>query len=241
MGDATIMGIQPGLDDREFVARRFGVERVVWGMFAIMAWATDDGVAYYRPPFGALPLSGPRKRVQPLIDAFRRGGLPARMHPDVPRALAFGGALLDLHMVALECARFQFSTLSGDRPLIADAHMAIGEALAVAAHVRGGRPPFALRLVRPWMTRLLLRVLPRLVPFDLEQYLRRHYTKVADQTIAGLRQYITLAEREQLPHRALDRMLERLTLSRGQDLTRTVTVGGNATGVPEAARDRPRA
>jgi ketopantoate reductase len=242
-GGATVVGIQPGLDDLRFVSERVGAHRVVWGMFAFMSWASGDGVSFYRPPLGALPLTGDRERVQPIVETLRRGGLPARRHPDVVSALAFGGALLDLHMVALECAGFDFASLRGDRELVADMHRAMREALLVTSALRGRRAPLGLRLVRPWLTRLALRLLPRLVPFDVELYLQRHYTKVADQTIAGLRHYLSLAARASLPHHALERMLARLesTRAEGGAHARTVSVVAPQAAAPSNARDRPRA
>ena len=221
-GAATVLGIQPGLDDAALVATHFGVERVVWGMFGFMSYATDDlgealpraGIAYYRPPFATLPLGGSKARVDALTKVFAHGGLPSKAHPDVARALAFGGAVLDLLVVALECAGFRLAALRQDRALLGDAHQAIGEALTIAASVRGGRPTAALGWLRPWMIRLVLGAAPHLLPFALEPYLRRHYTKVADQTLAGLEHYVSLGRHGAFRHDALNRMLARLQLAR---------------------------
>jgi len=222
VGEATVLGIQPGLDDRDLVASHFGPERTVWGMFGFMSYDTQDlheqlarpGTAYYRPPFTVLPLSGPKARVATLTKTFSHGGLPSKMHPDVLRSLAFGGAVLDLLVVALECAEFRIAQLRTDTALLADAHLAIAEAVTVAAKTRNAQPPVALSLLRPWMTRLLLGVAPHLLPFSLEPYLARHYTKVGDQTLAGLEHAVSTARSLSLPHQALDNMLGRLRSTR---------------------------
>ena len=67
----------------------------------------------------------------------------------------------------------------------------------------GVPPPLGLSLVRASTLRLATRTLPSLAPFDLEIYLRYHFTKVGDQTRALMRQFIADGERLGRPTGAL--------------------------------------
>jgi 2-dehydropantoate 2-reductase len=183
------------------------------------SWCAPDGTRYWRPPLGKLPLSGPRARA--IATALTRGGLPSRVQADVPRALAFGAAALDLHMVALECAGWKFAALGADRALLDDTRAAVGEALAAIGERLGGRAPFLLRRLRPWMIRLALRLAPRLVPFDVERYLRAHYTKVGDQTALQLDTYVALARASGGGAPALGRLQDRLRAARAVEERRS--------------------
>ena len=188
-GQATVVTLQPGLTDFDHVAARAG-ERAVAGMVGLLAWAAPlpgrvgaPGTAFWWPPGGRCPLSGAAERVAPLVTLLRAGGLPAVEHADVPRALAFGAAVLEPHVAALECAGFDLARLRGDRELLATARAASREAAAVAAAWRGGRVPWHVGRLP---MRLLLRLAPLLAPIDLEGFLRAHYSKVRAQTRRGL-------------------------------------------------------
>jgi Ketopantoate reductase PanE/ApbA len=241
--DATFVGVQPGFDDPAHVARATGAGRVAWGMFPLMSWSTADvdaptaeprpaGTAYWKPPLTALPFSGDRARVEPLTRALSRGGLRARRAPDVPRALALAGPLLEMHVVALECAGFELAALTRDRALLTEAHGAIDQARTVAARRLGIRPPRAHRLLKPWLAAWLLRLVRRLTPFDLERYLRAHYTKVADQTAEGLREIIAQARALDVPHDAVARLADRLASTRAAAAAADAAAAAAAAAAP---------
>jgi 2-dehydropantoate 2-reductase len=211
-GAATVVAIQPGLDDPALVGAQVPRERLVWSMFGLVSYVEAEATRWYLPPLARLPFDGPRAR--PIAETLTRGGLPSVVRAGVADALAFAGAALDLHIVALECAGWSLASLRRDRALVGELHAALDEALAVAAHHRGRAAPWLLRrLLRPWVTRLLLRLVPRLAPFDAERYLRGHFTKVGDQTAAQLDAYVALAAKD-TP--ALRRLRERLAHHRRQ-------------------------
>jgi hypothetical protein len=219
-GGAPFAAIQPGVGDYAYVVGKVGAARVLWGMFGLMSWAADadtDGVprpgtAFWRPPGGGVPWSGPA--AAGLVAASSAGGLPSHVHPDVQRELAFMGPLLEVHTLALECAGFEFARLRADRELMADAHAALADCVALAVKVHGGRPPFVVGLVRPWVSRLLLWLAPKVVSFDIEAFFRRHYTKVGDQSLALVREKVERARELGVPADGLQRMADRLERAR---------------------------
>jgi 2-dehydropantoate 2-reductase len=106
-------------------------------------------------------------------------------------------------MAALERAGWSFRTLR-EPGRLALAARAAREALRVMAHHEGRPAPWPLRLVnRPLAVRLALELAPRLLPLDIEAYLRLHFTKVGDQTRDFLHTYARLGRAAGLPTEAL--------------------------------------
>lgn len=213
-GDASIVTLQPGLTDHARACAVAGAERVVAGMIGLMAYAAPlpgepgvaqdrPGTAYWFPPLGKCPFSGAPARVRPLVALLRQGGFPAACARDVPAQLAFGVALLDPHMVALEVAGFSLRSLRADRALLARAAAASREATAITAAFRGVRAPRFKGALERAGVRVLLAMLPRLAPLDVEGFFRAHYTKVGGQTRALLATYRAEAAARGLPTPAL--------------------------------------
>lgn len=61
---------------------------------------------------------------------------------------------------------------------------------------------------------MILRVLPRLTPFERERYLGRHFDKTRAQTLMMLRDWSTPAEEHGMPAVALDQLQAALAVAR---------------------------
>lgn len=221
-GDATFVGLQPGLGDADYVRERVGADRVVWGLIEFIAYAgplegedlPEPGTVFWLAPIVPFPFSGPDGRVRPVIEAAQAGGLRARQVDDVATTTALGSPLLNLHMVALECAGWRFAALRRDPDLLPLASDAVREAVGVAAHRHGVKAPSWVRWLRPWQVSLLSRVAPLLVPLPIETYLAYHFSKVGEQTEQAVQGWIAGADDAGLPHRALDELGRRLQAAR---------------------------
>ncbi len=189
-GDATVVLLQPGFEDRALVAAA-GVtpDRLVSGLIAFVSYAAplpgetfpSPGMAYWFPPGAPSRFSGPTDRTSAVVQLLRRGGLPAKRHPDVPRVAAFPTAILTAYVAALERAGWSMSALVRG-PELALAARGAREALSVLAS-SGARAPLLPRLLTStFVLRLATWLLKRLAPFPLEAYLARHFTKVREQT-----------------------------------------------------------
>jgi ketopantoate reductase len=225
---ATVLTLQPGIEDRAYVAEQLAEargcspgaaeRRITTGLIAFMSYAAPlpgetidvPGTAYWVPPMTDLPISGPRQRSQPVIDLLRRGGLPARRNADVSARLAFTGPVLQMQIVALECAGWRFAALQRQRQLRLLAFEATREAIQVAQRHLGQRAPLGLRLLRPWIISAGLGLTRRLCPFDLERFFEVHFTKVGDQTRHQLTRLRELAARHELPATAMAALSDRL-------------------------------
>jgi ketopantoate reductase len=195
--------LSPGIEDRDFVASAAPGTPIVWLMFPMIAYTVADvepssstATAVWRPPLARVPLGGDPAHTEPLAEVLDRGGLPTRTVSleALTRDLAFSGAVLNLHMVGLEIAGWSFAALRDDRELMALVYAALGEALALSAHRVGTAPPLPLRLLRPWLSRVALRLAPRFIPLPAETYFRVHFTKVGDQTAQQLVAYAEAAD-----------------------------------------------
>jgi 2-dehydropantoate 2-reductase len=212
-GDATVVALTPGLDDREYLRARCSEERIVSGVITLVSYQTplpgerrsDPGVAYWFPPLSASPFDGAPARVREVVKTLRAGGCPAHARRNTAVAAAFASALMMPPIVALEAEGWSL------RALRRGGHLALAAAAArealriVGAH--HGRPRPAYRIfARGPMLRLLCALAPRFVPFDLEAYLAYHFTKVGDQTEAMMQSYLQRGRELGLPTQAIDRL-----------------------------------
>jgi ketopantoate reductase len=215
LGPATLVLLQPGPDDRAFVEAQVPAEQIVQGVITVISYLAPlpgetrfprPGVAYWFGPLAKSPLSGPRAPV--VVAALRAGGLPARRAGDLSRSSAFPTALFMPLLKVLEQAGWSFQRVR-EPARLALAARAGDEAVRVMARRQGTRAPLLLRLINhPLAVRLVLAVAPRIMPFDLEAYLKVHFTKVGDQTRDFLRTYLALGRGAGLPTDALSQVTD---------------------------------
>lgn len=223
-GDATVVALQPGADDRaRLLAAGVAEDRLVSGMITLISYAAPlpgearfarPGTAYWFPPLAPSPLSGPR--AAEVVAALRAGKLPARRHRDAPGAAAFPSAIMMPYLVALELAGWSLAALwrsdAGRR-----GGLAAAEALGAVAASLGRRPPLAMRLAaRPRVLRLALWLARAIVPLPLEIYLREHFTKVHAQTLEMVAGYLAEGRRAGVPVGTLEALLAEVAAPAGE-------------------------
>jgi hypothetical protein len=214
---ATVVLLQPGPDDRLIVQRHFPQTQVVQGIITLLSYPApmpgeagfpEPGIAYWLPPLSPTPLDGPPERVAPLVAALEGGGLPARAAHDLAALVPFGTALLIPVVAALEAEQWSLPALRRS-PRLSLAVQAAREASTALAR-RDGRPaPLPLRLLTSRAALIpLLGLAPLLPPFDVQTYLRVHFTKVRAQTRDCLHSYVALADAARLPAEALRKLAQ---------------------------------
>ncbi len=110
-------------------------------------------------------------------------------------------------IAALEVAGWSLQTVL-DRPTRTLATRAARQASQLA---RPGHRRWIAWLVSGGLSlKILGFVAPRVVPFDLETYLRVHFSKVGSQTRGMLGHYCERAQASSQPYDALQTLLERL-------------------------------
>jgi hypothetical protein len=200
-GSATIAVMQPGLRDLERVAESIDRARIVRGLIGIIAFRTplegdarfpEAGVAYWFPPLVRTLLEG--ERAAPLVETFRRGGLPVARRAGIAALGGFGGAALEPHIAALELEGWSLAAARKNGRWMAVASRASRQLAALASRATERKVPAALALVSPMTSALIGSVARVAMPFDVEAYLRAHFTKVGAQTLANLESAIRDAQ-----------------------------------------------
>jgi 2-dehydropantoate 2-reductase len=209
IGDATLVLLQPGPDDRDYALAHVPAERLVQGVISLVSYAAPlpgetrfpgPGMAYWFPPAPS-PFSGPTARRDQVVSALKAGGMPAARHADVARVVDFPNAGSMPLLLHLEASGWSFArALREDRRGLEQALAAGRQAMAVVAKRSDRRVPLALRLGLRGLTLRLGAALARfVVPFDLETYVRAHFTKVADQTRLIVARFVALGRERGLP------------------------------------------
>ncbi len=217
-GDATIVMLQPSLDDHAYIAEHVAPARIVDGTINFLSYHAplpgetrfaEPGMAYWLFP-GRAPFSGEDARVGAVVAALRAGRLPAKRVPDVHTSNAFPSALLSMFVAALEASDWSFRGMrtGGNARLGA---RAAAQAIRVVGRALDQRVPFAMRIAaRPFALRMVLRIAPRIAPLDLEAYMKVHFTKVSDQMREGLRTYVARGRTTGLDVTAIEQLAQRL-------------------------------
>ena len=212
---ATVVLVQPDLDDRGLVLAHVPERRLVQGLIGFLSFqsplpGTPDlpaGIAYSLLPFGASTFDGAEAGA--VVSALRHGGFSARRGSDLVGRSAERSATSVPIVAGLEAAGWSLSAFSRG-PWLGRSLSASREALATVA-VTLDRPPAAIaRVLHPLAVRLGLAAGRRLSPFDLEAYLRFHFTKVGAQTRLMLETYRAHAQAAGLPSEALQQLREAL-------------------------------
>lgn len=222
-GDATIVALQPGLDDRgRYLEAGAAEERLVQGLISLISYHAPlpgetrfatPGMAYWFPPLAPSPFSGPAGRRDAVIAALRKGGLPAKKHRDVPRTAGFPTAVMMPYLVALELGGWTVKGAARADKLALGGRGA-REAIEVVRALLG-RPPFGTGLLaRPAILRAGVFLARPLIPLPLEVYLQEHFTKVGDQTRELLDGYIAKGKAAGLPTAALEQLAAELATAR---------------------------
>jgi ketopantoate reductase len=84
IGQASLIMLQPGMNDYAHVTALVPRERVVYGMITLASFhaplAGEEGdptMTWWFPPFSSAPFSGVPERTQPIIKLLKRGGRAA--------------------------------------------------------------------------------------------------------------------------------------------------------------------
>lgn len=217
VGAATVVCLQPDLEDADYVRARVGApEQVVHGLITLISYQSPlpgrdgpPGIAYFLPRFTPTPFSGSPARLSGVVDALKAGGMDARAVADVAPAAAAATALMQPLIACLELNNWQLSTLPGSEPLHSGLDAA-REALAVARQITGVPTAKFRPLLLPWLWRLLLPLASRMLPLPLEPYLHYHFSKVGVQTRLMLETYIRLGQQHGLETQALQKLRQAL-------------------------------
>ncbi|MCA9525285.1 MAG: ketopantoate reductase [Myxococcales bacterium] len=213
-GEATVVSLQPGLEDVAYLLARMPVDRLVRGLIPMISYQAPlpgqhvdpPGVAFWWPA-AKNPFSGPRDRLRGVIDLLNHGGWASKGVPDVTPQLALGSGLMNPVMAGLELSGWKFKAFGrGEGSRLAARAMKQTAAIAAPGRAR----VLVWLMARRTTLRLILWLGERLLPLPLEVYLGYHFTKVGDQTRAQLASFIEKGVAASKPVDAIRALADRL-------------------------------
>ncbi|MEM1347203.1 MAG: 2-dehydropantoate 2-reductase N-terminal domain-containing protein [Myxococcota bacterium] len=201
--DAPLTMLQPGPMDRAYVLEHLPARRLIQGLIGFIAFSSPspdaqasatelDATAFWYPPLSASLLDGPRAHTSHLVSLLEQGGMPVRTKRKLAVRAAMATAVLTPFLIGLELEGWDFKRLRSTGRLFDVSH-AEREALDLMATHHGVRRPTTGALLQAGVLSMITGAAPIATPFELEAYLRAHFTKVGDQTQDIAATYLELA------------------------------------------------
>lgn len=216
-GSPTIVLLQPGITDFSIVEQHFPSSQIVQGMISLISYytplpaekAVDKGIAYWLPPLVSTPFSGEKTTCKAVIQTFKKGRISANKIKDVSKHSLFPSAFLVTFLVVLEANNWNFKTLKANKNALNELCQANKEMFSALSKKYTMGVPLAFKLAnRVSAIKTLLNLAPRIMPLDLEAYLKAHFTKVNEQTKMYLNDYLTLAKTTNTSYEYLEKLRE---------------------------------
>jgi hypothetical protein len=202
----------------EFFPEGVDKDRLVFGGVTFMAWQGDleggggkpEVVNFWMPPMLSIPLAGTEIAGRMVEQLLKKAGLRASLgKPGSPMQASVTG-VMTAFVAGLELAGWSLSAFRKSK-LPNRAAKAARE--AVLGQLR--RADFFTRaslvfLLSPSTFRLAILILPLLVPFNLEKYLKFHYLKTRDQSLTLLDVFAKDGERRGISVENIRNLLQRM-------------------------------
>jgi hypothetical protein len=193
--NAALVTLQPGMNDREEIIKFFPKEKIVTGVIALVAfptplgnkWPQEKGMAVWFPPFAKAPFDGMPEEVKKAMSPLIKAGFPATFKKinDKPEMVAFGATFLGLFIRNLELQGWKLSAFQNSQTALLMTR-STKEAFEVVSKSHQLSSPFFGHLLSTMFYRTAIAVAKFMMPFDLETYLKFHFTKVGPQMRMGL-------------------------------------------------------
>jgi hypothetical protein len=165
----------------------------------------EPGVAYWSPPRSVLEVSGAQDRALAVVEVLQQAGAAAK-YAGTKSTGETVAALTMPFIMMLETCDWSIRALKAH---LRGATKAAREAVRIVAKVLEKKETslLATSTITSW---LALSILPRLAPFNLENYARAHFAKIGPQTCQMLDGWIKEGVTRELPIEALMALRSRL-------------------------------
>jgi ketopantoate reductase len=209
---ATIISLQPGHNDRQELLKYFPEKNVIPGVITLISFATpldasgpqENGMAFWFPPLTKAFFDGESTVVSEIIRILNAGGFPAARKKllDDPGFVYFGSTFLNLFIRNLELNEWELGAFHNDEvsKLLKDSTL---EGFEVVSKKFSLSTPFFKHFLGKTFYNLAIKLALKMMPFDLEKYLKIHFTKVAPQMRKNLHDLISEGHKYNLPLKAL--------------------------------------
>lgn len=218
VGDATIVMLQQGASDLEYLRTKLRAEQIVEGVITVISYDStsldekvpEPGICYFFPPLFRGPFSG--MRAAAIVAALNAGGIASKRVKDIGREKGVTNSAFSILFCMINAGGWDLDKISRSRELLKLAHRAGTQATRAMAGKVGVNPRATLPLLMftPLGMKVFLYVARAVLPFDVEKYLAVHFTKVGDQMRFGLETYASIADYQGLPNDAILELRRRM-------------------------------
>lgn len=213
--ETTVLSLQPGREDADFILSKMpkaAAKQLVSGSIPIQSyWAplpgetfAIPGYAFWLPPFAKQMLDAQdMSKAQKLALFFTKAGLPTKASKDFKKSQM--GIELALQMIVAGLEKWDWSFdklfLSQNIQLCSDAANEALEALSKQTKTPISFPQKLM--VSGFVMKTLIQFLAKIAPFDLEAFLRVHFTKVETQMHEGMQNLIDICKKQRVSSTSL--------------------------------------
>ncbi len=199
-GEAPIVSMTPGMEDRRYLESIFPPQRVVIGMIGFIAYQCplpgDDlfppGVAYFLPPLSPCLFDGAPDAALKPVELLQKGGISAAYRKDARGQLFLASSLMIPCIIGLETEGWSIDQFRKSESMEA-ALLASKEIAAVVEQHFGVRRGWVRKqITRKGIFKFLAGLAPTLSPLPLETYVKYHFSKVHDQTEQNIANFLGL-------------------------------------------------
>lgn len=215
---ATILSLSPGLDDLDVLKSRLANKQygtIVTAMISLISYTNDiDGkfaCHYYASPAMPMPFSdienSPKPQAKQVAKLFNDAGIKSKAVKSSVKSSIYPNIFLTMFVLALEAAGWSFDTLKNSGYLLDSMRQSIQALNTASKKEYGLMSPIHGYLLPNFVLRLGLKLAPSLFPFDIETYLKQHFTKVGEQSYEHARHYIDIAKKHGVDAQVVEGLL----------------------------------
>lgn len=215
---ATVISLSPGLEDLQMLESRLegkSYGSIVTGMISLISFTNDiDGkfaCHFYASPAMPMPFSDVENTANPqakqIAKLFNDSGLKSKSVKSSLKAAVYPNVFLTMFVLALEAAGWSFATLKNSGYLLDSMRHSIQALNKASKKEYGLMPPVHGYLLPNFVLRIGLNLAPKLFPFDIETYLKQHFTKVQAQSYEHTRSYIEICKKHGVDAQVVEDLL----------------------------------
>lgn len=220
--EAKLLMLQASKTDFEHLSGAIPKDKIFQGMISLISYQSNKihsdikpiGTAYYLMPI-PMPISASIARAQctssqknhlsEIVTLFKGSGIRAKPANSAIDESLLPSAFLMTSLCVLEAANWEFKRLSQSPELLKQ--LSTAQQALLPEYVSNSILASLIKLpLRPSVYKLLLKIAPSVVPLPFEDFLKKHFLKVREQTVIYMQEYNDLypsnelAELNQLLH-----------------------------------------
>lgn len=233
LSQATIISLSPGAHDLTVLKDTLAKQdkkpiAIVTGVITLISYVQSINepmpiTRVFFPPLTPMPFANTEpftasttyqqadEPAKAVAELFKSSGMRANTVPCSTKASTYPNILITMLVLALEAVDWSFDKLATSKTIRTLFINAVKQANTASRQHYQLVLPVQNYLISHTLVKILLKLAPKVLPFDIEEYLKLHFTKVKAQTYVHTKSYIDIAKTENLPHDGMQQLLAQVT------------------------------